>query len=162
MNNLFMNGFFTLVGAVIGSAVAIYVQLRLRKEKFKEVFYAKLFTAYQEVAEILWVIFYASVGTMFEYEGKCEKIAKEFSRLNDCLDKNKLFVSDAVTNHIEKFRLEVTSVFIEAAQKGKRPEDKLLSKAQAKLIEERYAAVFYNMRKELGVEKLAKDLMKTF
>jgi hypothetical protein len=90
-----MNAFYALLGVLLGGLLSVHIQLRLRKEKFKEFVYREKLAAYKEIAECLWKIVRLYVA-IFEDKNKCEEMREEFFRLNDGIDKNILFVSDVI------------------------------------------------------------------
>jgi len=53
MNSIVIAGVFTLIGAVIAAGAMWFVQMDLRKEKFKEIIYKEKLAVYQQLSE--WV-----------------------------------------------------------------------------------------------------------
>jgi hypothetical protein len=53
MSSVVIAGLFGIIGAVIGAAVMWFIQMELRKEKFKEIIYKEKLTVYQQLSE--WV-----------------------------------------------------------------------------------------------------------
>ena len=152
---------YSLLGVLLGGLLSVHVQLSLRKERDKEVVYKERIAAYKEIAECFWKIriLYAAV---FNDKNKCKEVREEFLRLNDAIDQNILFVSDVIRKQLVKFRAEVTVGVLKIVQDDLGLKELIKSNPGDRLVEERCRAMINEMRRELGVDVLSKDMLESF
>lgn len=151
-----------LLCAAIASAVTVYVQTVLRKEKYKELVYKERLTAYKEIAEIGFKVWYGCLHLAVDHQ-KLKDLAADARRFQECLDKHRLFILGRINDEAIKFTAEVTLVSCSLMKLPEQNiEDLTLDEHCTHQVERAYYRLVNEMRKDLCIEAITKSIHKTF
>jgi hypothetical protein len=155
-------GIAGIVCAVIGASAMWYVQTILRKEKFKESVYREQLAAYKEIAELGFKVWYGCLHLALDHE-KMKDLAADARRFQECLDKHRLFILGSINAEAIHFTYIVTKVSSDLMGLPKQEiKDLLLEESRTRQVEKSYYRLVNEMRKDLCIEAITKDIHKTF
>lgn len=157
-----VSGLAVVLSAMIGAVVMFYVNTILRKEKFKEIIYKERLSAYKEIAELGFKVWYRCLQLSLDYE-KMKDLTADTARLEESADKNYLLLSGCVNNELGKFMSIVTDTCVILRELPKQEIGDIVKKEHpTRTVESGFYRIVNQMRKELGIETLSEDTIKTF
>ncbi|OPY13522.1 MAG: hypothetical protein A4E74_02541 [Syntrophus sp. PtaB.Bin075] len=170
-----VTGLFTLLGVILGILGTLLTQLFLRKEKFKEVLYKECLVAYKEAAEGCRKLL-MKTGTIIDIARNAQgappdeshlvaeltEFASLVDQLRNCLWRHGAVMSDDVLQKAHCFIFKAVDVRDIVAHRMESPFE---TEFRTDLIKEDVLlgckTSLDAMRKELCVDELSKDTMKT-
>ncbi len=171
MSDLLTAGLFTVAGACIGAFAMWIVQMKLRKEKFKEIIYKKKFAVYQHIAEGMDVMATILAGripwdknpalkVVYGPEEQ-EELRKKNAKLGELLGGSLLVSAQAKkeVNNLRAMFIEFVQILVKYDLNEVSREDVL---AEVPVFNKKYLAAINTMRKELHIEAIQEAIFKTF
>lgn len=169
MTSVIIAGFFTVIGAFVGSWITQRVQIKLREEKFKEIVYKEKFAVYKDLLNRLWDLqaatiqyrlmkdtgFHAGVGEHMELQKVMEK-SDEFS---NCLAGRSFIITESVGAKTQQLWLECIKA---VKAKSEDPGIDWEPAAKFAVIKEKHEIVIKAMRDEFEIPRIERSIKKTF
>ena len=162
MIQVLIAGIFLIIGAAIGALAMFYVQMVLRKEKFKEIIYKDLLSTYEELASNCRNLYIAYLDVLKQPQGldQLAKLHAKAVQLGDILGGSVVVASDAVYAHVGKMISNALDPIERDPSVGDDPL-KAFELVRNQNVGFEYAVVLNKMREELGIELISQDIIKT-